>query len=329
MALLFFDGFEANDSRLKWRCTGTHTIGSPGRFGAGSYLLTATSGTLIYDLASPANKVFVGAALGATVIDSSARVRLALYGDSQSVMHLYVSLNSNAIVLYRGDGTLIGSYSSTFLVTTLYYIELSATIADSGGTCEVRYNGQTVITYTGDTKNGGTNTTIDGVGIYPNGGLQIYVDDFYLCNDSGSAPHNNFLGDIRVQTIVPNAAGSSTQFTPSSGANYTTVDELPYSASDYVTSATSGNRDTYALGDIVATTTIYGVQNNVIAKKTDSSAVSLKPAFKSSSTVSYGTTKVLSANAESIRDLRIQDPNTSAAWTDSGVNALEAGFEVA
>lgn len=325
MALLFFDGFEAGDSRLKWRSSATNTLASPGRFGTGSYLVVSSGGYIAQDLVPGVSKVFVGAALGCTLVDGGTRVRISLYGDG--IEHLYVALNNNGLVLYRG-GTLIGSYTTTFLASQLYYIEISATIADSGGTCVVRYNGQTVINFTGDTRNGGSTTVVDSVMIVANGGVSPHVDDFYICDDTGSAPHNNFLGDIRVQTIVPNAAGSSTQFTPSSGANYTTVDELPYSTSDYVSSSTSGHRDTYALSNIGATSTIYGLQNNIIAKKTDAAALSLKSALKSGATLSYGSSTVLSANDALVRDLRTQDPDTSAAWTDSGVNALEAGFEV-
>ena len=129
--------------------------------------------------------------------------------------------------------------------------------------------------------------------------------------------------------MSPNGAGSSTQFTPSSGANYTTVDELPYSTTDYVQDTTSGHRDTYTFSDVGSTTTIFGVQNSIIAKKTDVSSISLKPAVKSGATVYYGTTTALTTADSIIRNIHIVDPNTSAAWTQSGVNALEAGFEVA
>ena len=131
-----------------------------------------------------------------------------------------------------------------------------------------------------------------------------------------------------MQTLIPNGAGASTQFTPSSGANYTTVDELPYSATDYVQSNTSGNRDTYTFSDLSNVGTIYGVQNNFIAKKTDAGSLSLKSAVKSGASVYYGSSAVLATNDATVSDTRSQDPNTSAAWTQSGVNALEAGFEV-
>jgi hypothetical protein len=137
------------------------------------------------------------------------------------------------------------------------------------------------------------------------------------------------LGDVRVYSLSPTGAGSSTQFTPSSGANYTTVDELPYSATDYVTSGTSGNRDTYAVADIPATAgTVFAVQSNVIAKKTDAAPISLKSALRSGASVYYGSPVSLGASDGAVTDLYTADPATSTSWTISGVNALEAGFEV-
>jgi hypothetical protein len=84
----------------------------------------------------------------------------------------------------------------------------------------------------------------------------------------------------------------------------------------------------YALGDLASVGTIYGVQNNVIAKKTDASAISLKPAIKSGATVYYGSSVSLATSDITLKDLREVDPSTSAQWTLTNVNALEAGFEV-
>ncbi len=330
MALLFMDGFDAGDVNQKWQVGGgAQTTAAGGRFGTGRYATLAGSDYLLYSLSSAVSQVFLGFAVGSTSHDTNLREHISIWGDTQATQHLSVGLRAGAIELRRGTvgGTLLGTYTTVINNSTFYYLEVSATIADSGGTCIVRYNGQTVINYTGDTKNGGTNTTIDGIRLV-SGGFTTWYDDVYLCDSSGSAPHNTFLGDTRVQTIVPDGAGTSTQFTASSGSNYTTVDELPYSATDYVYSTTSGHRDTYTLGNLSSVTTIFGVQNNVIAKKTDTSALSLKPALKSSSTLVYGSTVALGTADANIRDIRMVDPDTSAAWTQSGVNALESGFEV-
>ena len=323
MALLFMDGFDAGDSMQKWRNSGSgNATTTSTRFGIGRALNITTNA--VYCDFTAASSVFFGVAVGSTNITNYPI--MAFFTDSGASLQINVYLQSSGISVYRG-ATLLASYSKIILSNTYHYIEAKAMIDPSAGSVIVRYDGAVVINFSGNTKNTGTSNSIDSVMLNSYNAGALY-DDFYLCDTSGSAPYNNFLGEIRVSTQVPNGAGSSTQFTPSSGANYTTVDELPYSATDYVQSGTSGNRDTYALSDISNAGTIYGVQNNIIAKKTDAAAISIKSALKSGSTVYYGSNTTLTTSDTVTRDIRTQDPNTSSAWTQSGINALEAGFEV-
>ena len=194
----------------------------------------------------------------------------------------------------------------------------------------MRINGATIINFSGSTRASGTDTTFDQFALYRAPGTSTAWDDLYICDDSGSAPYNNFLGEIRVYSLSPTGAGSSTQWTPDSGSNYARVNEVPYSAANYVQSGASGQRDTYVMADLPASVgAVLAVQNNVIAKRTDASPVSVKPAIKSGASVYYGSPIALTTNDTTLTDLRITDPNTSAAWTAGGVNALEGGFEVA
>ena len=188
-----------------------------------------------------------------------------------------------------------------------------------------------MIDFNGNTKNGGTNTTIDqlSIGLIANGS-GVYIDDLYISNETGSAPYNTFLGDVRVATLSPTAAGASTQMTPDSGANFSRVNESTYSASNYVSGATPAYRDTYTMADLPANVaTVYAVQNNVIAKRTSTGAIAVKPAIKSGASVYYGTPSSVTTNDITYTDLRTTDPATSTAWAVSGVNNLESGLEIA
>lgn len=328
MALLFMDGFDASDAAFKWIAGSAAGSTTTTRFSNGRALTIANGGVSRDFTAS--SQVFVGFACSISNLDTAVRPYITLNGDNGATTHLSVGFSNSNLTLYRGALiTSLATYSGVFNPNTWYHIEISATIADAGGTCVVKLNGATVINFTGDTKNAGTNTTLDRIVLASNGGFTASYDDIYVGNSTGSAPYNTFLGDARVYSLSPNGAGSSTQFTPSSGANYTTVDELPYSATDYVTNGTSGNRDTYAMADLPATAgTIFALQTNVIAKKTDAGPISLKSALKSGATVYYGTPGSLGGSDSVITDLYTADPATSSAWTSSGVNAIEAGFEV-
>jgi hypothetical protein len=330
MALLFMDGFDGGDMTIKgWAPNvNTSTGNNPAtRFGTGRW--GGVNSTITRIAFPAATKIFTGFSMANTYNDTAIRPYIFLCGDAGATTHLSLGMTNNGIYLYRGAlATLIGQYNFGVTTNIFYNFEISATINDTTGNVVVRMNGITVISYTGDTKNAGTNSTIDAFGLGANGGMTAIIDDLYICDDSGAAPYNTFLGDVRVQTLVPNGAGSSTQFTPSTGANYTTVDELPYSSTDYVYSNTSGQRDTYTVSDLTGTPTIYAVQNNVVAKRSDAGAISLRPAIKSGASVYYGTTVALGTSDGTLTDLRTLDPNTSSTWTVSGVNALESGFEV-
>lgn len=329
MALLFMDGFEAADAPLKWPLTYGGLTSTTTRFNTGrSWQVNNYTYYLSRNIPA-STAVYFGAAIRVPAADSTQL--LALGADNGTFVHLNIRITgTTTLALYSGN-TLLGSYNHTSAFPgNWYYYELGGTVATSGGTATVRLDGTTVISFTGNTKTGGTSSNIDMVRVQGDNSGGKYVDDVYVCDGTGAAPHNTFLGDVKVTSLVPNAAGASTQFTPSTGANYTTVDELPYSATDYVSSGTSGQRDTYALTDLAATAgTVYGVQSNIIAKKTDAAPIALKPAVKSGASVYYGTTGNLSSNDSILIDTRMTNPATGAAWSITEVNSLEAGFEVA
>ncbi len=51
------------------------------------------------------------------------------------------------------------------------------------------------------------------------GGVGMQIDDLTFCDSTGSAPYDGFLGNVRVQALLPAGAGASTQFTPSTGSD--------------------------------------------------------------------------------------------------------------
>jgi hypothetical protein len=331
MALLFMDGFDAGDFATKWIPT-SGASSTTTRFGVGRSLLLQNSNHHIEYSFTAASEVFFGTAImyGSSTLrdplNTDSKV-VAFHGDNGTLQHVSVATNSfGQWVAYRG-ATQIG-ISVPQLVTSVWnYLEVRVLISDTVGRCVVKLNGNTMIDFTGDTKNGGTNTSVDKMKLagISNFSTDQYYDDLYLCDASGSAPYNTYLGDVRIHTIVPNAAGSSTQLTPSSGANYTTVDELPYSATDYVY-GTSGQTDLYAASDLPGGTgIIYGVQTNAVVKKTDAGNISGRTAIKSGASTYYGTSVGLNTTDISVIRVDQVNPATSSTWTSGEVNGIEIG----
>lgn len=330
MALIFHDGFEVGDYATKWT-TATGTVAASTAqlpYGYGRCVQINASGSLTKRFTA-VTKVICGFAFH----DANANTAdfFSIMGDSGATTHLTLRwASTTSLGLYRG-GTLIasGSANEPSATTNLFaYVEISATIADSGGTCDVKVDGSTVISFTGDTKNAGTATTIDAIKLGANSSQTTFFDDVYIADDSGSSA-NTFLGVVRVYSLAPTGAGASTQWTPSTGSNWAAVDEQTFSATDFVSDTISGHRDTYAMADLPTTvTTVYGLQTVSIAKKSDAGAITYKNTLRSGGT-NYASSAFSPTTSDAAYvDLRTVDPATSAAWTTSGVNAIEAGVEI-
>lgn len=356
MALLYMDGFDVQDNALRWvqgGIAGDYTYNTATRFGTGKALTISTINaawtTYILRSFTASSAVYMGAAIQVGLesgngSDPTANL-FGIYTDGGVAGHVYLRrLSTNALVAYRGDpnsgtlgspsGTQIAASSVGALDGNWHYIEVYAVIHDSTGRLTVKIDGNTVIDFTGDTRNGGTSTNIDAVrfrsGRYVNGACVVSIDDFYACDTTGTT-NNTFLGDVRVQTMLPNAAGSSTQLTPTGSANnWANVSEVPYNNATYNASATVGQSDLYGLSDLVAgTTAVLGVQTVVHMQKSDAGAANAKVALKSGGSVYYDATRSLGTSPAAYTQVREIDPATSTAWTVSGANTLEAGVEVA
>lgn len=325
MGVIFMDGFDVGDFAMKWNVADA-TSSSTTRFNVGKSVGFSGAGALKKYIPAT-SAVYVGFAAYASssplAVQASYPALVSLYSDSGATTHLSLRPNTTTSMgLFLGSSTLLGSF--TFPTLTWRYVEIYATIHDTTGAYTVKVDGITVLSATNvDTRNGGTSVDIDAVQISRADNSSFIIDDFYISD-------SNFMGEIRIQTLVPSAAGSSTQLTATGGANYANVADIPDSTATYNASTTIGNKDLYTLSDLVASTaTVKVIQVNTHIRKDDAGDAFIKAKVKSGSTEVSGATVALSASTAWHGDLWETDPNTSAAWTVSAVNALEAGAEVA
>jgi len=337
MALLFMDGFGAGDSRFKWDNgsysggAGTSSPRVPGSF----YLSMVGGSNSLYKTVTPSAQLFVGLGLAS---DTNAAV--TFYGDSGATTHITVmrDLDTGILQIRRGtsSGTLLATGTQPLYDLSWNYVEISVTISDTIGNVQVRLNGQTTneVSYTGDTKNGGTGTTIDRVLVYA-GTLPTRVTrvaDVYILNSVGGGTMGTFLGDVAVRTLSPTSNGIDSGLTGSDGNqtdNYLLLDEHPYSSSDYTGSATPGARDTYGIENLTAgINTVYGVQINGFMAKSDVSLGTAKLVMRTGGNIYDGTTRALNTTYTGYYELYETNPDTATNWTVSDVDGLEAGMEV-
>lgn len=327
MALLWIDSFShyTNGVSKGWTGgTGGVFNGSYGRF-AGGFQATPWAG------APQAASRLV--AVGATgVVGFAFKSDAPINGDTllfvlegTTTQHLKVMLDVALRPCVYSGSTLLATSTFTYLPNIWTYFELAFTIGSSGS-FELRANGNAIASGSGvNTKNGGTGL-IDTVGLggTGNGSAHPWWCDFYCKSGTG------FLGDCRVECLLPTGAGAETQWTPSAGANWQNVDETPDDGdTTYNKSNTVGQVDTYAMGDLVSTTgIIYGVQKMNYVCKDNAGSRSVAPVLRIGGTDHVGASTSIGDSYTYTREIEEVSPATLAAFTISEVNAMEAGIVV-
>lgn len=238
-----------------------------------------------------------------------------------------------AIRVRRGglSGAILGT-SSNGVVPTIkgwHYLEAKMTFASSGAV-EVKVNGDVVLTLTSVDTTQTANNVANGFIVYV-GFRDTYAgyDDLYLCDDTGGT-FNDYLGDIRVIELLPNAAGDSTQWTPNAGANWDRNDDVTQDGdATYVYSSTDGHTDLYNLtAPDSGATAILAAKFMVTARKTDPGAREIEVLGKSGSTQFGSAAQTMTEVYVEYTHTEEQNPDTSANWTISDLTSLQAGVKI-
>lgn len=339
MALLAFWGFDDAVADPGAITSGPVTFGSTAnsRTGAGGAMIMNASGTTYCALRFTS---------GTTVVHGFG-LRLSYYGTSWSwwraleglsITHLSLRFNANRnMVLYRGDGaTLLATSTWTAPAGNVWmYVEIKVSISSTVGVCEVRVDGQTIISYSGNTQNGGTGI-FDTTSFMPSENSSanyITVDDAYVVDTTGLAPYNNYMNDIVVRTLLPNGNGDSSQWVGSdadSVNNYQLVDDPSSSMTDYVATAAAGNTDLYTMEDVPTTYSVLATQEVLYTLKSDGGVPpNLLPVSKGTlGTVRTETAiTTLSTTAQTFNgDIQTTDPDGNPL-TPTTVNAIQVGVQ--
>lgn len=340
MALRFVDSFDhyvTADLAEKWSSvTGSATISaSNGRRSTACLRLATLNSVSVVKTLDAQTTWIVGFAFKVGTVGAASGQAIVALLDA-STLQLDVRLNPDGTLSVTRNATVLTTSVFALATGTTYYIELKATINNSGS-YELRVNGANVTSGSGvDTQNT-ANATANQIRIGNSstgaGNANIDYDDLYVCDGTGAA-NNNFLGDVRVDCLFTNNNGNSSQLVGSDGNstdNYLLVDEAaPNDDTDYVESSTVGNKDTYAFGNLSHTpASVFGLQIAMAAKKDDAGARSIQSVIRSSATELDGTANPLATTYTYYLQISETDPNTSAAWTGTNVNAAEFGVKVA
>jgi hypothetical protein len=134
-----------------------------------------------------------------------------------------------------------------------------------------------------------------------------------------------------VDTLMPNGDGFYLQWTPTGGgAHYTQVNAIPPQIALNVSDGTVGDKDTYDFANLTAITgLIFGVQETLYAQKSDAGARSVQHLCRSAGVDSAGSAIALGTGVNLYSRIYERDPATTAPWTESGINGVQFGAQVA
>lgn len=257
-------------------------------------------------------------------------------GDADRQLELYIDYSdSNKLKLRRGATDLAESSASLISVDTWHYIEFKFNVHDTTGLYDVRVDGNSEMSASGtDTRNLSTRGVyllewwgMDGQNADQASDEQI-IDDIYVLDTTGTI-NNNFLGpSTGVVALFPSAEGTTIDFTPSTGTdNSALVDDNPPGDTDYNDGATNGDIDEYEV-DALSETIIYGVSVQTHAKP-DAIGSIRKFRHRVRSGASVGNGSDIAVYDDAVHETIFEaDPNTSAQWTNTNLNAAEFGVEV-
>jgi hypothetical protein len=332
MALLFLDSFDHYDDATEKYASG-HLTRVPGRHGQG--MEGDGQGGVCVALTPSSSRVIVGMA-----------VRLAVPGS------ILVSLSDIDIdvcdIRTHTDGSLsinMGvpeafSVADLVRVGQWHYLEADLTVVHdleakthTLSSARLLLDGAEVLTTTnlGPTIPSGslTGTVVGWTNLVLGAALpNAVLDDVYVCDGSGPAPHNAPLGDVQIDVIRPNGVGAVTEWTPvGAETNWGAVrDPIPDADATTVTAATAGVSDLYQMEDIDTDDGVIGAQILIAARRTEEGFATLAPLLRHAGTTTALVTRSLSPTYfYRNRDCFVTMPNGDPL-TDAHVNALQAGM---
>jgi len=205
---------------------------------------------------------------------------------------------------------------------TFYELDLHCKIADSGGVFRLYVDGTQIAEFVGDTLNSGY-TSIDRVRFGSNIGSRSSTDWGSLISQVVVADQDT--RGMKVATLKVTGNGNSTGW----DNDYQNVDEaLVYSDSDVIISDAAGEVETYELGNHgLSDYVVLALAVNARGLRGASGPQNIQLAVRIGGTDYFSGNTGPGTTFGPLRNMWPLNPDTSAAWTLSELDSLEAGVK--
>ena len=324
MALKYIEGFDDGLMVQKgwqgtWQPTQYPSIVT-GRFGGGAMQTAYIAGGIGFFPVPLSGTVILGFAILPST--NAYTTPVANFGPARLKI-----LVGGGLALHRSDNDAQIAVSSSIVWPTgniWRYLEVKYTTTT--GACVVRADGVVVLS--------GTLPTVANISSmsYPNqpaNQAQFLIDDIYVVDTTGTR-NNDYLGDVRVNTLLPTADGTYQDLTPSTGtSHYNLVNEASPNTTNYVSSAVAGAKDSYQFADLGAGTGgVFGLRVTSYAHKDSTGTAGLRNIARVNGADYDGTNVApLSVSWTATSEMWENNPATDAQWEASDINSAEFGVK--
>jgi hypothetical protein len=250
------------------------------------------------------------------------------FRNSGTVIH-WTGGSGGPYTFYVGESTSIGSTRSNFYNDVWYLIEIHVILHVTAGLIHVRVNGVDEIVYAGNTIAAGY-STISNFYMFASY-TDTWIDDL-IFNDTTGSINNAWMGGVKIVGLRPIGPGSSTQWTPSIGANWQCVDEAPISEADYVASDIAGALDLYDLASlpdgVCSNVSFLGLKVFNGVSRAGLTVSYIQNVMRTNSANTYSSIYNVSSVMQVQSVLWDLNPITGTTWTYTDINALESGVKL-
>jgi hypothetical protein len=314
MARIFIDSFEPRNLDLWDANNGCSIVATAGLSLKGSYCVYGSDDSKFMrkNLLGKDEYYF---AFQIRSKDVSGRTFFKVYNGGSQLISFDLDNTTRKIQVRNSVPSTLVVGSKAYVVNTTYFMQIYIKIADSGGRVVVKYDGVTDIDFTGDTK-GGSLSLINRLQLFGWGYFNnVIIDD------------SVWIEETEICLLKPAGIGNSSSWTPTSGDNYTCVDEVPYNDADYVSENDADAIDTYAAenspGDLVS---VKCAQIQARTRKDSDSLLNNMNLVVRSGADYHGGDELLTTSFAGKAKLWEVNPADSQVWEKADIDAMEIGI---
>lgn len=343
MSRVFWTGIEMGDT-LEWdtvyTTTGTvsleTTVVRSGVYSLKLYGQGIGNCYVQHDLATPVSELYVRVGFQFDTNNVENAAAISFLSASAELGSVYVG--SDNVLHADIGGSDVATGSTTLQVDTWYLLEAWLKVDDSAGVFQVRLDGTSEISFSGDTKPG-SETNIasmrSGGGVTWASTGTTYIDDIAI-NDTTGSVDNSWCGDGHVELYEADGAGDHTGLSIGGSSppanNWQAVDDIPANDdTDYTYSSTPGDYDLYTVADTtdLSSVDIKRARVEARAKESVASTGTVALMVKTGGTEYTGSAQsLLTSYSLAFQEEWRLNPATGLAWTIAELDALQAGVKV-